>query len=81
MAANASVPVPLNEAARVLAEEYPEYAFSARRLRTLVQNGAVPSVTPPRGVLASKRRGRPVSILVRVRDLVRAFRSWEREAF
>lgn len=81
MAANANVPVPLNVAAQMLANEYPEYAFTERKLRTFVQNGAVPSVLAPRGVLASKRRGRPVSILVRVRDLVRAFQSWEREAF
>lgn len=72
------VPVSLPVAARVLQERFPEFAYSERRLRTMVQNGLVPFVHEPRGVCGRCNAGRAVSIKVRVRDLVQRFKTWER---
>lgn len=80
MASDEIVPVPLKQAARLLEERYPEFAFSERQLRTMVKNGQVPRLLPPRGVVNRRGVHRSVSILVRVADLVRCFRSWERSA-
>lgn len=72
------VPVSLSEAEAILAERFPEYAFTARKLRQMVQTGAVPSVQVRRPVSGYRGAGRPVSLLVRVADLVQRFRSWEK---
>lgn len=71
------VPVSLAEAEALLLERFPEYAFTARQLRQMVQTGAVPCVQVRRP-LPHRGCGRPVSLLVRVADLVQRFRSWER---
>lgn len=71
------VPVSLPVAVRVLEERFPEFAYSERRLRTMVQNGLVPYVREPRGVKGRYGAQRSVSIRVRVQDLVQRFMSWE----
>lgn len=71
------VPVSLPVAVRVLEERFPEFAYSERRLRTMVQNGLVPYVREPRGVMGRYGAQRSVSIRVRVQDLVQRFMSWE----
>lgn len=72
------VPVSLPVAVRVLQERFPEFAYSERRLRTMVQNGLVPYVREPRGMVNRRGVQRAVSIRVRVQDLVQRFMSWER---
>lgn len=74
-------PVSLKQAAQVLASEYPEYEFSERQLRRMAQNGAIPTLNPPRGVLLARKRGRKVSVWVRVSDLLNTFSRWEKPAY
>lgn len=74
-------PVSLKEAAQVLASEYPMYEFSERQLRRMAQNGTIPTLNLPRGVLPTRKRGRKVSIWVRVNDLIATFNRWEKPAY
>lgn len=65
-------PVSLSEAAAVLAERYPEYAFSARKLREMCDAKTVRCLLRP---CKSKSR---CMYYVRVGELLNAFNSWER---
>lgn len=68
-------PVGLQEAADILAKDYPEWAFSARELRQMCDTCAVDRVLRPVGGLSRK-----VMYLVRVEELLATFSTWERKA-
>lgn len=71
-------PISLKEAARVLEARYPEWAFSERQLRTMAENGQIPTVMPPRGVHGRRNAKRSATFLVRVPRLLSCFHSWEK---
>lgn len=76
-------PVTLAVAAEVLAERYPEYAFTARQLRQFVQMGKLPYLPiecENERVRGRMRRNgeRPTQIFVRVAQLVDAFKRMEK---
>ncbi len=76
-------PVTLMVAADLLAECYPDYAFTARQLRQFVQMGKLPylAVEPEYAKVRGRRRKNgenPTQIFVRVGQLVDAFKRMEK---
>lgn len=65
-------PVSLARAAEMLQAQFPEYAFTVNQLRKMCMNRSVPYMEIPRG-----GRFRTVTWVVRVADLVSAFKAME----
>lgn len=65
-------PVSLPRAAAILQDEFPKYAFTENQLRQMCINRSIPYMEIPRG-----GRCRKVTWVVRIADLVRAFRKME----
>lgn len=66
------VPVSLYEAARVLRERYPQWAFTRSQLRQMCFNRVLPYMEVPQA--GTRRR---VLVVVRVAELVKRFEQME----
>lgn len=70
---NGKKPISLIEAAKILASKYPEYAFDRQQLRRMCIAGKIPCCNPP---ICGLKKAK--SYLVRMEDIVKVFRSWEK---